>query len=422
MSRRIKLWITTTLALASVAALVTAGCGSDQSIVGGSCAQGYVQCGLQCVDPQADPRNCGSCGNACPAGVSCALGVCGSVASDSATDGAGDASYLPDVLEPDCRVENCATLDGPSRDALEGGGLPGDGTLRDVIGGDTAASDSTPGDARGADSGTDTGGNPCVPPTIACGGICLDPTSDPSNCGGCGVTCFSGICQSSRCLDATNGAIVFVGHDYQGGASAAQARVLSNAVLLPQNMQTVRVMAYERYASPAAVANIKSIITMAAMQAGRAVALTETSTDTDIPTGLAIAKFSVLLVPDQPKANQGDLAALGGSWQPTLATFTQAGGVVVVLDGDRGVGEMPQFTTATGLLSVSGQAPVATGTRLHVAFPADAVAVGVGTTYAAGTSSASIATEPSSGNVVYVVETPATDASMGLPVVVHKVF
>ena len=57
------------------------------------------------------------------------------------------------------------------------------------------------------------------------------------------------------------------------------------------------------------------------------------------------------------------MAALGASWSATLTTFTQHYGIVVVLDGGTGVGEMPQLSTATGLLQVTAHAPVATGMR-----------------------------------------------------------
>ena len=42
----------------------------------------------------------------------------------------------------------------------------------------------------------------CVFPFVSCGGICVDPTSDPDNCGGCGVQCAAseacifGFCES----------------------------------------------------------------------------------------------------------------------------------------------------------------------------------------------------------------------------------
>src|SRR5205085_12551620 len=42
----------------------------------------------------------------------------------------------------------------------------------------------------------------CIFPYISCGGVCVDPTSDRHNCGGCGVqcgeteACINGFCES----------------------------------------------------------------------------------------------------------------------------------------------------------------------------------------------------------------------------------
>jgi hypothetical protein len=131
--------------------------------------------------------------------------------------------------------------------------------------------------------------------------------------------------------------------------------------------------------------------------------------------------YQVLLIADQPNAPGGvDLGALGASWAPTLAQFTQRGGVVVVLDGGGGADQMPAMVTGTGLLTVTSDAPLATGTPLQVAAPGDALGIGVLNPYAAGVHSVSFVTEPPAGALVYVVVAP-NDAGTRPPVVVHKV-
>ena len=49
------------------------------------------------------------------------------------------------------------------------------------------------------DAPPDTG-TVCSPGTVLCAGRCVDPTSDPANCGGCGVSCgTSGVCVGGVC-------------------------------------------------------------------------------------------------------------------------------------------------------------------------------------------------------------------------------
>jgi hypothetical protein len=411
---------------------LAAGCSEGQSVVGGACAAGYTQCGNQCIDLDSDPENCGACGSSCPAGIACAFGGCTSGADAQKPD-AGDAG--PDSASPDALASGDASgdvaesrgsqTDGPATD----GPATHDGPQSDGPGNDGPSSDAAPPDAAPSDGAGDGGlggdGSAdealCTLPLVDCGGQCIDTTMDPGNCGSCGTTCYSGICQSSQCVGETSGALVFIGHDYTS-YSLAQARVLSNAVLLPQSSQTLPVLSYERYAGVTPLSNIKYIVRTAATNLGRTLALTSTVIDSDVTTGLTIDKYGVLLVADQPGANPGDLAALGATWTTTLATFTRAGGVVVMLDGDTGVQEMPGLVTSTQLLSVTAQAPVAEFTQLDVAVQTDSVALNVGNPYAAGIYSASFTTEPPSSNVVYVVTTPPGDGGTSSPVVIHKVF
>ena len=273
------------------------------------------------------------------------------------------------------------------------------------------------GDGNGSDGGGDA--PTCTPPMQACGEQCVDVTSDPFNCGRCGTSCPSQICVNSQCVGTVAGAMVFVGHDYQSTPSGtAQARVLSNAVFIAQS-NPLNVLSYERYASAGAVVRTRNILTGVATQTGRTFAFTSTSTDSDVPTDLATQSYGVLLVQDQPTAPAGAMASLGASWQQALTTFVLGGGVVVVLDGGTGVGEMPAFATATGLLTVTAQAPLDSHALLDVLAPADAVGIGVVSPYAAGSHSVALTAQSSNGNVVYVVGAE-DDGGADAPVVIHR--
>lgn len=48
---------------------------------------------------------------------------------------------------------------------------------------------------------TDDGGAQCVAPHFPCNGVCVDPTTDCDNCGGCGAKCNANeLCTASKCV------------------------------------------------------------------------------------------------------------------------------------------------------------------------------------------------------------------------------
>ncbi|MDP9036458.1 MAG: hypothetical protein M3O50_16780, partial [Myxococcota bacterium] len=101
----------------AVIAVLAAGCGADQSLVGGRCGTGYAQCALRCVDLASDPLNCGVCGNVCAPGSACVAGQCAgdaSVADGATTDALRDGTSgeaVTDATTPDSTVSEAATYD-----------------------------------------------------------------------------------------------------------------------------------------------------------------------------------------------------------------------------------------------------------------------------------------------------------------------
>ena len=432
--------------LSAGAGLVIGGCGDDSEVVGGSCAVPFSNCSNACVDLSDDPLNCGVCGNACAPGTPCASGMC---------VGARDATIVSDANDEDEGFDGgpgCCGEDGSSRhdgEAGDGGNGDGnnstDGTFTDGNPNETSVSEA--GDVVSTDACMPPYDTPqqcgdcftqcaapnnlctladggfacapqCTPPQISCGTICVDPTSDPFNCGGCGIFCPTFICTNSMCVGSTPGEVALIGHDYATSIppTVPQAHVLTNAVFV-HNLPRVRVLAYQHYANAQNVANVTAILKSYATSNGRTLALTPTSTDGDIPSMLTITSFDVLLVYDEPSAGANTLGPLGTSWASTLATYTQEGGIVVVLDGATAP-DMPLFITRAGLLNVTAQTVLPSTERVINIAPGDTLGSGVQSPYKVTNESARFAADPPSTKISYVI----FDQAGNEPVVIHRLF
>jgi hypothetical protein len=339
---------------------------------------------------------------------------------DSEVDGevvSGDASRpLPDATlldgdPPDSSVDDGSVdVDGQVND-----GQVNDGALADADS-DGQASDASDGGGGGFDAqGPDAG---CLQPNLVCDNVCTDVTSDSANCGACGKVCPSNSCVNGACIGNAAGHVISIGHDYQvnPAQNSSQARVIANAVFISKS-NPIAVLSFEHYSAAQDVANVQSVLTTQAKKQGRSLSITSTSNDGDIPNTLDINTYDVLLVPDQRNAPNGTLATLGTNWSSNsvIADFLHAGGVIVMLDGGTGTGEMPDLETNMGVLSVSAHSVLA-NPSLTVLAPGDAVGAGLVSPYVPTKSCTWISTEPSSNTVTYVV-----GAGLNQPVVVHKV-
>ena len=138
--------------------------GSEQT-----CEVGMIACGGGvCANVVSDSQNCGSCGNVCPSGVTCALGRCDCEAPMLGCDGL--------CVDPSSDMEHCGAC----------------------------------GNACGAGESCLSGSCvvECDEPAVRCANpdpdgprfVCADTASDAMNCGGCGTRCAGGaICEEGRC-------------------------------------------------------------------------------------------------------------------------------------------------------------------------------------------------------------------------------
>jgi hypothetical protein len=434
---------TRVVVLTALVLAVPAACG-DSGVVGGECRTGYTLCNGHCIDMAHDPNNCGACGHVCPSGAACVNALCGGSLDGSA--GAGGTSGAGDI--------GGATTGGEG----DSGGRAGNGGNSGVAGisgnaGVSGLDGGNPNDAATdapicndpIDTAQNCGAcnNVCMDPTpfcapngagtyhcvkdcgmlTLCGDDCVDLNVDPDHCGNCSTVCPSGICQGGMCVGANVGHVVAACDDYaQATQNAPQVVLLGNTVLLPLR-NAVRILAYTQYTPATVSAHVTTLVDGAATGRGRMMPTITNLTDyNQLSAQLDIANIDVFLIEDQSAAPAGQLATVGAAWQATGAidSFARAGGVVMVLAGATGRGQMSDFLTSSQLLAVSAQA-LANTTTLYNRAPADAVGINVISPLVGQRNTCSFSTSVSeSGDTVFVIEDAAAP-TLGNPSVVHRV-
>ena len=255
----------------------------------------------------------------------------------------------------------------------------------------------------------------CAAPLVACRGACISVTSDGRNCGACGKICPSNICVDGECLGAMPGDVVLIGHDYGNALSySAQAKVLANAIAIPTT-DPIRVLSYEDGASPEAVAEAKEVARTSVY--GRTIQFTKAGAASDLESTTLGRSYDVVILHD---ASAGDPVATGTSWAASLGGFTMKGGVVVALDN--GNSPMPALLSSANLLTVGGHTKLASGTHLLVSAAADVVGAQILSPYAAFGAPVSFQGLPApSVDLSWVVRAKNGDGTAGDAVVVHRI-
>jgi hypothetical protein len=103
---------------------------------------------MGCANFATDPNNCGMCNHVCPTGLACNAGVCTA------------AMCFPNGAMCATNQQCCSALCNA-------------GICQPIAG--------------------------CMPPQTLCGASCVNTSSDPNNCGMCGLVCMSQACVSGIC-------------------------------------------------------------------------------------------------------------------------------------------------------------------------------------------------------------------------------
>lgn len=172
------------------------------------CKPGTLPCGIGCIDPLADRRNCGACGNACLVNQDC-----------GPVDGVGACLCRPGTVA--CNGSCVVT----SSDSSNCGGC----------GVTCAANEVCDNGACGATCGVGK---------TRCGLSCVEVATDVANCGGCDVVCAQGqTCIAGSCDFGAVAACYWsgqlVGFNPETGVRGALSDVGSNPGALARAGDTV---------------------------------------------------------------------------------------------------------------------------------------------------------------------------------------
>jgi hypothetical protein len=185
-----------------------------------------LDCNGTCVDP-TQPAHCGTCNTVCEGGTpECSGGTCSSGCSGTTPTNCS-GSCVNEQTDP----QHC----GGCTNVCPG---PDGGT------GTATCEDAGCGYACSADAGT----------PLNCGSLCVNPTTDPNNCGGCGAQCGIVANGSPACVAGSDGgptcgASCAPGSGYHGAGPGCDSTCLPNTDD-PSTDPCVVANAYGTFVSP----------------------------------------------------------------------------------------------------------------------------------------------------------------------------
>ncbi|MFZ5893247.1 MAG: hypothetical protein ACOY0T_19460 [Myxococcota bacterium] len=437
-------------------------------LVGGKCKTGRLFCDGDCIDPQTDPNNCGKCGNQCAPGLVCSSSDCvapggagGTGGGGGSTSGgrfgeggggaAGEAGFGTggnaggETSGGTGNAGNAGSNNAGNAGTSQQGGRGGGSSTSGGSGGEGGQPDVCVPPYKTADhcgdcdtqcqqpnpicSPNKAGGYHCVPvcepPLQLCDTTCVDFNTDSEHCGRCFNPCPTGICSGAMCVGASPGHVALYCMNYTWAQDqTSHTTLLGNATVFLPRRGRVRILSFTTWAPPSVRSQVNKVIGWSAAALSKTYTIDAISDPATLSARLNIQDYDVFLVYEQSEAPSGELAAVGGAWAPTLQSFAEAGGVVVVLDGAQGENEMPEFITAAGLVPLNGHvaiSPEDTDTQFYVRAPADQLATMVLSPMSPKPFSCVFDVNGAPGDGVSYVVTDAPAPMMGNPVVIHRV-
>ena len=354
----------------AAAVLGTLSCGFE--LVGGRCESGYVERDGQCV-PEVAGGGSGGSGATTTNGAGGSGGSGGLAGAGGGGNGGGGAS---------------------------GGGPQGGGGLGAGGG--------------GAEPNGGAGGGLVCDPLSDCGGVCIDVSSDPLHCGGCGHPCQTGLCSDGQCQGAFAGHAVVLGLNFSNVAvGSSGAKLLGNSAFLHPD-EPLRTVVFNAFGNDQAATTATQIIENEANIRGRSVMLSSAAVVEDLAFVATNLQASVIVLPAMPSASPADIAHAADLLSGPLFDFVAQGGVVLGLAREPNCAELLRELHLFGELYSE---PAAPGPLLVSAW-IDAISSGVLSPFVPPSSVLAFSTpDLGSPDLISVVK-----SASGEPVVLHRVY
>jgi hypothetical protein len=291
---------------------------------------------------------------------------------------------------------------------VDDSGPDGEGASAPDGGGDGA---TTGGPLATGGGGAGVGGGLECDALVECFGSCVDVSTDPNHCGGCGIVCPSGICEEGACVGSSAGHVIAVGLESNASPAGTWGLHVVGSAVLVHPADPVHVVTY-RDASHASVVSLEDLTEAEVESRGRSVEILRKGAD-DVPAILSAGAADVLLLTSSAAELVAASPSAGAALGQALDGFFAEGGVVVIVSTSGKQDALESLLDGAGLLP--GLSIVAAGPGAYtVTSWTDSVAAGLVSPFAASDVARGFVLPSSSDATSVVVD------QLGVPVVVHR--